>query len=248
MSTPDNDHMDLLLRLVNQLPPGVTTARKIWDQIFVPKREVDPDGFVITYAPTEDEMRAANAEFESRLSSLPPEVREFIGPLKADAAPDRISVDATRKYDQLVESLDILVLLASFNHQGLEELRAHERPMNEENLERLWHDRNWLDIVLSRPIRPLVIENAGGDIVWSPPIILQAMQKRRGALRIRQCNICSKFFWAGRIDQVACGPPRPCANRLRYRRYYEINLKSERKRKNMSGKDQAGQRNKRKRG
>ncbi len=43
--------------------------------------------------------------------------------------------------------------------------------------------------------------------------------------RLRECEICGKLFWAGRIDKVFCSPS--CGNKLRKRRSpaYELNRK-----------------------
>jgi hypothetical protein len=42
--------------------------------------------------------------------------------------------------------------------------------------------------------------------------------------RIRECPDCGALFWAQRKDRVGCS--KPCANRLRFSRYYEIHKKS----------------------
>jgi len=44
------------------------------------------------------------------------------------------------------------------------------------------------------------------------------------ATRIRECPDCGALFWAQRNDRVGCS--KPCANRLRFSRYYEIHKKS----------------------
>jgi hypothetical protein len=42
--------------------------------------------------------------------------------------------------------------------------------------------------------------------------------------RIRKCRHCGALFWAQRKDRVGCS--KPCANRLRFSRYYGIHKKS----------------------
>jgi hypothetical protein len=42
--------------------------------------------------------------------------------------------------------------------------------------------------------------------------------------RIRECADCGELFWAQRKDRVGCS--KPCANRLRFSRYYGIHKKS----------------------
>jgi hypothetical protein len=42
--------------------------------------------------------------------------------------------------------------------------------------------------------------------------------------RIRECADCGELFWAQRKDRVGCG--KPCANRLRFSRYYGLHKKS----------------------
>jgi hypothetical protein len=42
--------------------------------------------------------------------------------------------------------------------------------------------------------------------------------------RIRECLDCGALFWAQRKDRVGCS--KPCANRLRFSRYYGIHKKS----------------------
>lgn len=230
MSVPDDDQMDRLLKLVNLLPSGSGTTRDLWDKLGLARREVDGQGFVTTYRRTDEDEKVFKTRFEGLVESLPHELKEFIGPLHGrEERANEVSIDAMRKYNELVEAGDLLTLIASQNHFGLEELRVHKKPLNEANLEEFWYNRRLLDIVFSIRVTPLVIEKKGDDFVWKPSTILQAMQTKRGTLRVRQCRICSMFFWAGRIDQVACGPPKPCANRLRYRRYYNANLKSERR-------------------
>ena len=42
--------------------------------------------------------------------------------------------------------------------------------------------------------------------------------------RIRKCPDCGALFWVQRKDRVGCS--KPCANRLRFSRYYGIHKKS----------------------
>jgi hypothetical protein len=42
--------------------------------------------------------------------------------------------------------------------------------------------------------------------------------------RIRECADCGELFWAQRKDRVGCS--KPCANRLRFSRYYGLHKKS----------------------
>jgi len=220
MSHPD-PKMERLLEIVNLFPPGADTVEEMSTGLDFSV----PEG-----------RRVFNREFERQVRELPKTVRAFIGPLRDPVKPNEIRRLAVRQYDRLVESRFLMTLIASQNRAGLEELRAHKMSMNEENLGKLWRDRDWLDLVFSQRVTELVIEEVRGQLKWRPPVLLEALQKRNGILRIRECNVCLRLFWAGRIDQVACGPPRPCANRLRYRRYYEIHLKSERKRKKVVSK------------
>lgn len=46
-----------------------------------------------------------------------------------------------------------------------------------------------------------------------------AIVDRTDAIRIRDCEICKRIFWAGRLDATCCS--RNCANALRSRRYRE---------------------------
>ena len=43
--------------------------------------------------------------------------------------------------------------------------------------------------------------------------------------RIRECADCGELFWAQRKDRVGCS--KPCANRLRFSRYYGLHRKVE---------------------
>lgn len=57
------------------------------------------------------------------------------------------------------------------------------------------------------------------DVIrFSPPPIARILDGVE-ADRIRECEVCQKFFWAGRIDQKACTTK--CAKVLRSRRWRE---------------------------
>jgi hypothetical protein len=209
--------LDRLIELVNLLPADARDTRNIASAI---------EGYL--KLPAHQFEPLFEREFGVQVEGLPGEVKDFIGVLYGPLR--QHDLNAMRRYNQLVESRFLLTIVASNNRSALEELRAHGMPLNEENLAEIWASRNLLDLVFSRPVTPLVMVNERGEFEWRPPPLFEAMQEKRAALRIRECPSCSRFFYAGRIDQVACGPPRPCANRLRYRRYYNANLRSERKR------------------
>ena len=57
-----------------------------------------------------------------------------------------------------------------------------------------------------------------GNMQLEPHPLLTAINGVEAA-RIRECPICGKIFWAGRIDKPACKPP--CVGVLRTRRHRE---------------------------
>jgi hypothetical protein len=61
-----------------------------------------------------------------------------------------------------------------------------------------------------------VVTDTGGNLRIQHDPLLQALEGVE-ARRIRECAICGRIFWAGRIDQSCC--PKRCAKVLRTRRW-----------------------------
>lgn len=74
--------------------------------------------------------------------------------------------------------------------------------------------REALEVIVSFP-RPAGIEHVEPD----PFTLFLSALGQADPARIRRCPVCAKFFYARRIDQMACSPP--CANTERQRRLRE---------------------------
>jgi len=77
--------------------------------------------------------------------------------------------------------------------------------------------------------RRLVFEPNGAMRIHDSPLRAGFEQLYRDLVgldgtRIRECADCGKLFWAQRKDRVGCS--KPCANRLRFSRYYGLHKKS----------------------
>lgn len=67
-----------------------------------------------------------------------------------------------------------------------------------------------------------------GKVRISKDLLTEAVEGVEAA-RIRECEVCNRIFWAGRLDQLCCS--KPCARVLRTRRWrakYQDNYKLKR--------------------
>ena|SRR5215208_2612729 len=204
---PAPEKLAELIELVNLLPVQSIGLREMSDNIQSRYPEANPNEI--------DELFLN--EFETYVGTLPERIKQFIGAPRDPENPAFINQAAARRYNVLVESLDLLILIAAANRTAYEELRLYSKPINEENMEEIWASRNLLNLTFSTRFTPMeLIRNERGELEWRPNILFKAMQKAKH-LRIRHCLICGLFFWAGRIDQPACS--KRCTQTLRVRRW-----------------------------
>lgn len=128
------------------------------------------------------------ARWERMINDLPTHLRERIGPVRLDTAMAVYDV-----YSLLREARKTLRYIAHMDKSA-------------GSVHRKFPASDFLRLSLGQ----------GGriHIVHSP--LIRALDGVEAA-RIRQCPICSRIFWAGRIDQLCC--TRRCASDLRTRRW-----------------------------
>ena len=130
------------------------------------------------------------AQWERMINDLPTDLREHIGPVRLDTA-----LAVYDRYSHLREARKTLRYIA---HMDKSAGSVHPK------------------FPASDFLRLSVGQDGRIHIVHGPLIgALEGVE----AARIRECRICSRIFWAGRIDQPCCTSR--CASALRTRRYRE---------------------------
>jgi hypothetical protein len=206
---PAPKRLSELIELINLLPVDAVGLRDMFDNI--QSRFSELQALEIN--------KVFLNEFDSYVQSLPPKIKEYIGEPRDPKNPSLFNEVAARRYNLLVESLDLMGLIASQNNAAIQELRTYSKQINEKNIEEIWALRNLLNIVFSICVTPMeFVRNEQGKLEKQSNILIETMQEGKH-LRIRQCLICGLFFWAGRIDQPACS--KRCTQTLRVRRWRE---------------------------
>jgi hypothetical protein len=133
------------------------------------------------------------AAYHRVIQNLPDQVREFIGPVD-----EKPLEEIAERYSSYITARKVLVAIARNNAKP----RQFSMPPEAKGIE----------------ITVSLTTDAKGRILFSTKELLAALTKVEMS-RIRQCPICKRIFWAGRIDQKCCNSQ--CAHAQRSRRWRE---------------------------
>lgn len=149
-------------------------------------------------------------DFAHYILELPEPLQQYIG-TNTSGSPQAYQ-ESRRRYDDLVAARDFLMQIAKINA----EILSTSSSLDEEAMLEFWRRRGINDLVRSK--QALVnwsLDDKGCPI---PHISswLSDLSEGLEVVRIRQCPICSKLFWAGRVDKSTC-PNEKCGWKWRKR-------------------------------
>jgi hypothetical protein len=194
---PIPQSLQKLLTLINSLPP-------------------EPMRFPL--AVDRSEIEQLSTEFWEYVKALPKPIKEFVGPVDMKTSmtlayveprrskgysPDKTMRAAYNRYTSLVSARDALKYLATFNN---------------------WNNDFGFNVIPANPVQLTVAVTLRADEVGrfnivSNDVVAGLLDNELEAHRIRECPICNKLYWAGRITKPTCS--KECGNTLRQRRWRE---------------------------
>lgn len=173
-------------------------------------------------------------EYGVQIKRLGPKAREFVGP----SDPDHIKT-ARQRYDLLASAQRTLLGIAGVNSKVISDhtpgiwdqlfkAKSGVR-VTKDSLRKGWKERGsfWLYFDKHFPLVDLALDDEGKFILKHHKI-LEAIEGVE-AFRIRQCPICQRIYWAGRLDQLACSKQCNQTRRARaWRKSYSTKYKLQR--------------------
>ena len=172
----------------------------------------------------------------SQFERAGPIARQFIGPYDTDDITTALQryhlLDAAKRTFYEIANVNTHIISKLTEHSFLEFAKADLKPntrISEEALKQEWKENSsfWLHTDQHFPSIELHLTD-GCQFEFKLHYIFQALQGVQ-AYRIRECPICKRIFWAGRIDQAACSKQCNQTRRARiWRKNYQEKYKAQR--------------------